>query len=132
MGSNPTPQTTIFYLMRYQVKCLVCNEEMLDVQVQEILGIEASAVACHTLFPHAKHKLAFTIDGQPLLGDMGQVEVLVKCLQPRCIIAETRATVDRIYVNSVVLAHHAAHEGHPLELWVDGKLIVASPVKPET
>lgn len=80
--------------------------------------LSALLVAWHATPPHCPHKMAISFE-VPLEGR----ELTVRCLKPGCENApiETTTRVPIELVSAIVIAHHAAHEAHPLEFSYDGR-----------
>jgi hypothetical protein len=85
---------------------------------------EALLVASHASKPHCSHKLDLLVDGINIVKLTGVVQLSVKCLGPGCKTKPAREVRTRPeYVGALVIAYHTDHEGHPLEVAVDGKKV---------
>lgn len=82
------------------------------------------AIAVHTTPPHgAAHPLELLVNGAPI-PERGEHVLTCRCVNGKC--ERPRELTYRIPLElaaACAIAFHAVHEGHPLELWLDGKLI---------
>jgi len=111
--------------MRAEVRCKPCGLVIGELERPTLgeLGAELAAVlvGCHARHPHCRHELELEIGGD-VARLPGASEPLVE-LELVCLgdgqKFHTRAP--RWLVGALTLVFHTSHEGHPLELVVDGR-----------
>lgn len=81
------------------------------------------AISVHTTPPHgAAHPLELKVDGGPVPN--GDHELICRCINGKCGRSrEARYMIPLEMAAACAIAFHAEHEGHEMELWLDGKKI---------
>lgn len=103
--------------------CEDCQVPISSADLADPRIVGALLMLAHTAEGHrGTHRLSAKLDGAPM-GQEGPLAVQVRCLANGC--AAKPPSVFHVppeHVAAVVLLHHAAHESHPMELTVDGKV----------
>lgn len=109
---------------KYKVLCVQCDK-MPVIGEKDLLPEETMPwlLNLHTSPPHVNHALYIQVDGEESVKDEGEHEIIIRCLQ--CDGSQPyhkavhRAPME--LVGALTLMLHTRHEGHPLELTVDGR-----------
>src|SRR5687767_6452614 len=111
--------------MKLTVICETCNNMEVgrcESDDPQLLG--ALIVSCHASSPHSgNHKLIGKIDGMENINS--SVNLHIKCIGPNCGAArkEVQYSTLMALVSALTIAFHTEHEGHPLQIVIDGKQI---------
>jgi hypothetical protein len=121
--------------MKGKVYCIDCKDSLMgEVEATALkeLGIALSMqlLSVHTTNIHVSHRLRFELEDTSIFSD--EIELKIKCLHEHCLSHNieyiTHTPIELVPVE--VLAFHATHEGHMLDIWYGNKHI-KSPRRPE-
>jgi len=110
------------------VHCDTCEKLLGETRTEDVNSPLATAflALAHFTLPHsASHKLRLLIDGRDLQALDGEHHIELRCLHAQCAHRHDRiasTTAPAWLVSAMAIVFHASHEGHPLQLIVDGKL----------
>lgn len=111
--------------MRVAVICEQCGGgEVGSCETDDARVLELLLIAAHSSAHPAQHKLTVKIDGGS--APMGQHELLLRCLneecrnEPRGVKVMTQPALYGVHA----MCFHSHHEGHPIEVFLDGRQIV--------
>ena len=114
------------------VHCDDCNSQLAsivgDTKEQLAQRLETATLCCHAMVPHCGHRLS----QRPSEAMDGDVHVRIRCLHVQCNrlgADEWERWVRPEFVNSVVLAFHTSHEGHPIRVEIGDDVVIESPVE---
>lgn len=100
--------------MTARVTCETCNAVVVNCEADSPELVEALVTIAHNTVPHHQNHRLATVRGA------GQHELVVRCVACRGR-EVTHRGVPLALVGALTLCFHAEHEGHPLELLLDGK-----------
>lgn len=107
--------------MKLTIFCKTCSKDVGSADLQSANLVDTILMMVHCAMPHSgHHALEAKVDGVEI-GSAGPVDVTVKCLFQHCAGKPPSVfKVPREWVTAALLLHHTQHEGHPMELTVDG------------
>lgn len=108
---------------QYKVTCIQCDGH--PVIGDKKLSPEETMpwlLNLHTSPPHVNHPLYILVDGEGSVSDEGEHEIMIRCLQCDGSQPYHKAAhrAPLALVGALTLMLHTRHEGHPIELTVDG------------
>lgn len=111
--------------MRLSVICETCGGlEVASCEHDDPRLLEGMLVAAHSWGHTQFHRMRAQVNGV-LIGDAGDASFTLRCLNPECRNEprEYKARGPMSLAGVFTIAFHTHHEGHPFELYVDGKKI---------
>jgi hypothetical protein len=114
--------------VKLSVVCETCaNAEVASCESDDPQAVGILLVACHATNPHSgNHRLKPIIgtSSAPLPDQAREIELKCICRHPGCPAPQpVNYKVPAYIASAMVISHHAQHEGHPLEIWLEGKKI---------